>query len=185
MEKLVIPDQIETARLLLKKHELSDSARMFKTVDANRKLFEDFLPWVRPTKTQADSEKYIQDSIKNWEESAGFDFSILIKTSNQYIGNLGLHSLSLQHLRGEFGYWLDAKAQGKGYMIEAVKAFETVCFDGGLNRLEIRCAPSNERSAGVPKKLGYRLDGHLRDNFMVNGRVQDTLVFSKIRSDLI
>jgi RimJ/RimL family protein N-acetyltransferase len=184
MKKLDMPNQIETERLTLRKLDVEDGAVMFQRVDSNRKAFEEFFPWVKPTKTQADSEAYIKLSLKNWEESISFDFSILEKETNNYIGNLGLHTLSLEHLRGEFGYWLDAEAQGRGYMTEAVRALEKVCFSAGLNRLEIRCAPSNDKSSGVPKKLGYLLDGRLRSNFVVNDQIQDTLVFSKIRSDL-
>jgi len=184
MIKLIMPDQIETERLLLRKHQLEDGARMFKTVDSNRELFEVFLPWVKPTQSQQDSEDYIKLSLKNWEESISFDYSLLIKNGEIYIGNLGLHTLALAHRRGEFGYWLDQGAQGQGYMTEALVALQKVCFDAGLNRLEIRCAPANEKSAGVAKKLGYKLEAQLRDNFWIGDRVQDTLVFSKIKSDL-
>lgn len=184
LEKLEIPEKIETDRLILRKHEMQDGARMFQTVEKNRSLFDEFLPWVKTTKSQADTDAYIASALKHWAESTGFDFSILIKDSNQYIGNLGLHTVSLGNLRGEFGYWLSESAQGKGYMAEAVKAYEEVCFNAGLNRLEIRCAPSNKKSARIPQKLGYVLEGRLRENHVVNGEAQDTLVFSKLKTDL-
>jgi len=184
MNKITIPTEIKTVRLILRRHKIEDAARMFKTVDKNRELFEEFLPWVRATKAQADTEDYIKSTLQNWEKSTGFDFSIILKDSGRYIGNVGLHTIALAHLRGEFGYWMDQGEQGKGYMTEAVEAFERVCFDVGLNRLEIRCAPSNLSSAGIPKKLGYKLEGTFRENFMVNGIAQDTVIFAKIKSDL-
>ncbi len=52
------------------------------------------------------------------------------------------------------------------------------------NRLEIRCDELNERSAAVPKRLEYVLEGRLRNHLTTSdGRMRTTLIFSFIPTD--
>jgi len=100
------------------------------------------------------------------------------------MGNAGVHSISWENHRCELGYWILGSFEGQGYMAEAVATIEATCFKRGFNRIEIRCSSLNERSASVPKRLGYKLDGVLREEKVEAGRYRDTLVFAKIRSQL-
>lgn len=68
-------------------------------------------------------------------------------------------------------------------MTEAVKALT----DYGLNqlefrRIEIRCESTNLKSRAIPEKLGYELEGILRnDDLSADGsRLTDTCIYSSI-----
>lgn len=74
--------------------------------------------------------------------------------------------------------------EGKGLMSAAVSALEKTCFEIGFNRVEIRCSSLNLNSAGVPKRLGYKLDGTLRQDSLEKGKYRDTLVFSKLKTEI-
>jgi RimJ/RimL family protein N-acetyltransferase len=59
----------------------------------------------------------------------------------------------------EIGYWLHVDAGAKGYATRAARALT----DAGLqidevDRMIIVCDEANERSAAIPKRLGYTLD---------------------------
>jgi len=105
-----------------------------------------------------------------------FDFA------NRFIGYCGLERIDWA-LRGfEIGYWMRTSSTGKGYMTEAVKALESHVFEHcGCRRLMICCDALNERSAAIPKRLGFELEGILRNERLnVFGEPQDTMVWTKI-----
>lgn len=61
------------------------------------------------------------------------------------------------------GYWLDVEQRGHGYATEAVAALARACLELlGAVRVEIYCHPDNERSARVPRRLGFERLGHAR-----------------------
>ena len=50
--------------------------------------------------------------------------------------------------------------------------------------MEIRCDPRNERSAAVPRRLGYTLDATLRANARgPDGEMRDTQVWALLRGE--
>lgn len=62
----------------------------------------------------------------------------------------------------------------------AVLAFETF----GVNRLFLRCDARNHRSAAVPRRLGFSLEGTFRsDSRDPLGSLRDTQFFALIRDE--
>jgi RimJ/RimL family protein N-acetyltransferase len=50
-------------------------------------------------------------------------------------------------------------------MTEAVRAITSIAFDAlGARRVEIRCDPSNLKSARVAERAGFTLEGTLHNN---------------------
>lgn len=73
-----------------------------------------------------------------------------------------LGSFGLMTRRGpgtiEIGYWLHVEAVGHGYATRAVEALTPVALDlDGVKRVLIFCDEKNERSAAIPRRLGYQL----------------------------
>lgn len=64
----------------------------------------------------------------------------------------------------EIGYWLRRDAVGKGIATEMSSALVKVAFEfDKVRRLDLMCSPENERSAAVARRLGFTLEGRLRD----------------------
>jgi RimJ/RimL family protein N-acetyltransferase len=131
-----------------------------------------------------DEQTYIRMTRERWDGHELFDFGIFRASDQAYLGNVGVHSISWEHRRCELGYWLAGPYEGQGYMAEAVTALERMLFAMGFNRIEIRCSSANVRSSAVPRRLGYRLEGSLRQDCVEKGTYRDTWVFARIRSDL-
>ena len=85
----------------------------------------------------------------------------------------------------EIGYWINANFLKQGYATEAVKALIKVGFEiEQLDRIEIRCAPDNLPSQGIPKKLGFVHEGTLKNRTTdTNGKLRDVMIWTMFRED--
>lgn len=112
-------------------------------------------------------------------------FQLMDKTTGQIIGWCGFHTWYLDHARAEIGYALfDEKAKGKGLMSEAMQAIIAYGFQTmQLHRIEAFVGPNNVASLKTVQKFGFVKEGHLRSHFFTNGKYEDSLVFSLLRSE--
>jgi RimJ/RimL family protein N-acetyltransferase len=85
---------------------------------------------------------------------------------------------------GEIGVWLAPSAEGRGLITTAVRHMIDWAINvRGLHRVEWRNAPDNERSRAVAKRLGLTYEGTLRSDFVVNGKRQDSEVWSVLADE--
>jgi RimJ/RimL family protein N-acetyltransferase/predicted enzyme related to lactoylglutathione lyase len=182
MEKILLPILISTDRVTLKKHDRALADQMFEFVDQDRSRLREFLPWVDSTMTVEDEINYIEMTHIKWETYQLFDYGIYRNCDNQYMGNIGIHSIEWGHNRCEIGYWLLGRFEGQGYMTEAVLTLEKTCFEMGFNRIEIRCSATNHRSAQVPIRCGYNLEATLTQDSIERGIYRDTCIFGKVNT---
>jgi RimJ/RimL family protein N-acetyltransferase len=132
---------------------------MDDVIPANRAHLETFLPWAReePIGTEKRTE-LINGFIAKFAAREDFTMGIFDRATGAYIGGTGFHTRQGPGVL-EIGYWLAADAQGKGLMTEAAAALTRVAFSyAHAPRVEIRCEPANERSRGVPIRLGFTLE---------------------------
>lgn len=180
MEKGTFPEIIEGEKVVLKKHRLELAEQMFRYIDRDRERLRQFLPWVDKTKSAEDSAAFIKMSQKKWETGELFNYGIFDRETKTFMGNIGLLAVKWEHDRCEIGYWILSDFEGKGFMSSAVTALEKTCFDRGFHRVEIRCSSTNVRSAAVPRRLGYQLEGTFREDTVEQGKRRDTLIFGKL-----
>ncbi len=81
-------------------------------------------------------------------------------------------------------YWLDEAHQGKGIMTASCRAFISYAFTTWkLNRIAIQCATRNTRSRAIPERLGFTLEGMLREAEWLYDHYVDHAVYGLLRSD--
>jgi len=83
------------------------------------------------------------------------------------------------HASAKLGYAIRWQDWGKGFATEAADTllrfgFETV----GLHRVTAACGPDNLASRRVLDKLGFTVEGRLRDHVFTNGAWRDSLLYS-------
>jgi ribosomal-protein-serine acetyltransferase len=84
----------------------------------------------------------------------------------------------------EIGYWIDTRYSGNGYMTEAVQGITSFAFNElKARRVEIRCDSRNVKSRAIPERLGFTLEGVLKnDDISVDGNgLRDTCVYAKVK----
>lgn len=94
-----------------------------------------------------------------------------------------------QVFRGPFqscvlGYQLDAQAQGRGLMFEALSAALADAFTArALHRVQAAFLPENERSARLLERLGFERIGIARRYLFINGAWRDHVLSALINPD--
>lgn len=106
------------------------------------------------------------------------------KDDGALIGNCSVFNWSAQSRRAELGYTLARPAWGQGFMHEALQAVVDYAFGPmQLNRLEADIDPRNQASARSLDRLGFQLEGLLRQRWIVAGEVSDTALYGLLQSD--
>lgn len=85
---------------------------------------------------------------------------------------------------GEIGFILRRDCWRRGYVSEAARAVITHGFGAmGLRRIYGDTDPDNAGSIGVMVKLGFRLEGRLRESWKTHIGVRDSLIYGLLRDE--
>ncbi|WP_169747701.1 GNAT family N-acetyltransferase [Demequina subtropica] len=151
-----VPARIETERLTIRRFLPEDAPAVSSVIAANREHLVRYLAWAEdePKSPEARSRK-IAENIARHEAGVDFLMGLFDRTTGQYLGSAGLHPL--EDGRGlEIGYWISAEHEGRGLVTEAVAALTRVgLLHAGAGVVEIYHRPDNERSAAIPRRLGF------------------------------
>ena len=168
---------LETERLRLGLPGREDAAEIVRFYAANRDHLQPWSPTFQPVLF---SERFWREEAdrRRAEFEAGRELCCFLATREEHgrvIGNVSLTQIT----RGAFqactlGYALAADAQGRGYMVEAVRGAVGFAFAKlGLHRVMANYVPRNHRSAAVLSRAGFTVEGYARDYLMINGRWED------------
>ena len=97
------------------------------------------------------------------------------------IGQVGLSQINRGAAQsGRLGYSIDAAAQGRGLMREALAAVIAQVFSArvDLHRLQANVRPENARSLILLKRLGFEREGSARDYLHIDGAWRDHEMFA-------
>lgn len=138
----------------------TDAPALFAATDQNRRHLREWLPWLDGIQTAEDTSKFISLTNKKLRDRTGLSLGIDFRGG--LVGVIDLHEMDLINRSAKIGYWLAEMHQGQGIMTRSAEALIRYAFEEmALNRLEIRVAPENERSQGIPRRLGFLHEGRL------------------------
>ena len=165
-------------RLLEERH----ASAAFALMDRDREYLREWLDFVDKTRTEEVWRKFVRASLEQFAACEGFTAGIW--EGDQFLGVIGTKKIDWANGKAEIGYWIGRVFQGRGIMTDACRVVLDYLFgELRLNRVEIHCATGNARSAGVPRRLGFTLEGIRREAELVNGRFYDLLLFSLLRRE--
>lgn len=165
----------------LRLFEESDAESLHELIERNRAHLARWLPWAEG-QTLEGTQAFIRMSREQLADNDGFQAAIL--EHGRIIGAIGFHRVDWLHRSTGIGYWLAADAQGRGTMTLGVSALLDFAFRAWrLNRVVIRAAVENDRSRAIPERLGFRLEGTLRQAEFVSGRYVDHAVYSMLADE--
>lgn len=177
MKTLKVTDGIE-----LRPFEVTDSNLCYEIIVKNRIFLEPWLPWIRRTHSVSDLQKRFEWFLEKMKTQEAANLGIW--HSNKIVGGIGYFGHDPENHLLEIGFWIIEDAQGKGIATASCKVLQDYLFDEvKINRIEMRCSPQNERSQAVANRLGYSLEGTIRENLLINGLYQDLLLYSLLKRE--
>lgn len=168
--------------LLLRTYQPDDAALLFQAVDANRQHLRTWLPWADHNRKQEHSLQFIQQSIVQQNAQEALILGIFM--DRVIIGGISMHHWDHSLRKAQLGYWIAANHQGKGVMTRCCSRFIGFLFDKlSLNKIEIHFAAGNERSAVIARKLGFTIEGIIRQSLELQGRLEDRVIAGLLRTE--
>jgi len=152
------PEQLRAGELLLRRARTSDAEAVAAAVRASLDHLRPWLPWATTAAGDYRTQfARLSEADQMWR--AGTDYVyVVLSPDGTLIGNIGLHR-RVGDGGVEIGYWISASQTRRGYGTAAAGALtEAAAALPGVTRTEIHCDETNAASAGIPRKLGYRLD---------------------------
>ncbi|MBK8868766.1 MAG: GNAT family N-acetyltransferase [Dermatophilaceae bacterium] len=172
---------LTTARLVLRPFRDADRREVFELHSNARVMrYWDSAPW--RDETQAD--RFLARCRALSDNEAGARVAVERRDTGRFIGWIGLQHWDHDNRSANLGYVFAEHAWGQGYATEAGRALLEWGFDVmDLNRVSAQTDTRNEASARVLTKLGFTLEGILRENVIVDGEVSDDATYSLLRRE--
>jgi ribosomal-protein-serine acetyltransferase len=162
---LELPERLETERLVLRPYRAGDGPVYFAVCQRNR---EHLVPYeadnpARKVQTVEDAEVLVRQFAADWISRRAFFLGAWHKDDGAFAAQVYVGATSWELPEFEIGYFVDRDHEGRGFVVEAVKACLSFAFEAlGAHRASLRCSDTNARSSRVAERCGFVLEGHLR-----------------------
>ncbi len=174
--------ELQTERLLLRKitsQDVEDLYEIYSDPEVMR-YFDDRYAF----ETMAEAEEMAAGYVKGLREGTEYRWGIVLKETGKMVGTCGFHALSEYHKRVEVGYDLNREYWGRKIMTEALTLIIDLAFRKcGVNRIEAFVEPPNAASRILLEKLGFSLEGTLREHEMCRGELIDIQILGLLKKD--
>lgn len=172
---------MQTARLLLRPMVPEDveAIHAFKSDPMATRMFgED------PHTDLEQTRRWVLDGIEGRTNGKCLVWVMELHPEGQVIGQCCLWNIDKGMMHAELGYELLRSHWKRGLMSEALTAVLDHGFDVmGLNRIEASPLSVNTASQNVLFRLGFKLEGLLRERHLHEGQWHDEMWFGLLRSE--
>ncbi len=172
--------RIETERTVLRCWEPKDAPLLSAAVESSLDHLRGWMPWAAGEPKSLDERaEFLRAMRAAFDRDEEYVYGIFNRDESAVIGGTGLHRRDDGNCL-EIGYWVHVDWIGRGLATEISMALTNAAFElHKVDWVEIRCDPSNARSAAIPHKLGYSLDATLRRRRTTpQGQPEGTMIWS-------
>lgn len=181
---LEFPSEFYTERLIIRMPKPGDGKVVFDAIQASLDELKPWMPFAQKEQYEEETEINIRDSYVKFIKREDLRLLIFHKETGDFIASSGLHRIDWSVPKFEIGYWIDTRYSGKGYITEAVKGISKFAFsDLKARRIEIRCDSKNDKSRKVPERLGFSLEGVLKNSAISaeGNELRDTCIYAMVK----
>lgn len=172
---------IETARLTLRRLELTDAEKMFRNWTSDENVTR-FLRW-DAHKEIGDTKNMIQQWVNNYQHDSTYYWGMYRK-DGEMIGSIGITITSEYDRQGSLGYKIGSRFWNQGYSSEAARAVIDYMFrNTDMERIDAFSSVENPASRKVMEKVGMKQEGLLRHYYKTRDGFHDCTMYGIIRND--
>ncbi|PGY08513.1 GNAT family N-acetyltransferase [Bacillus sp. AFS031507] len=183
---LDFPNQFYTERLFIRMPLPGDGKVVYQAMQSSLNELKEWMPWAHREQTEEDVEVNMREAHAKFITREDLRLHIFNRETGEFIGSSGMHRINWNIPKVEIGYWIDTRYSGQGYIKEAAEAITKFAFtELKAKRVEIRCDSKNIKSRAIPERLGFTLEGILRDDEMSADRkdLRDTCIYAIISNN--
>ena len=176
------PEEFSTERLVIRMPRPGDGRAVYEAVTASINELKPWMPFAQKEQSEQDVELNIRTSYISFLKREDLRLLVFLKETGEFVASSGLHRIDWSIPKFEIGYWIDSRFGGKGYMTEAVKGIAEFAFhELNARRVEIRCDKRNIKSRAIPERLGFTLEGILKNEALSveTKELRDTCIYAK------
>ncbi|KIL38777.1 hypothetical protein SD70_24100 [Gordoniibacillus kamchatkensis] len=177
-------ERFYTERLLMRLPLPGDGQAVYEAVQDSLPELRPWMIWAHRHQSLEETERLVEDSHAAFLDRTDLRFHAFLRSTGKLVLCCGLHRIDWDARKFEIGYWLRTPYAGCGYATEAARGLEQLAIRQlRANRIEIRVDSNNVRSIKVAERLGYTLEGTLRQDGWnaAHTALRNTLVFAKVR----
>lgn len=163
----------------LKTLESAHAETLFSLIDNHRTYLRRWLPWVDQQTDIECIHHFIEHAEDQLKTNAGLHVGMWYH--QELTGVIGVPRIDWPNKSLSFGYWIAEPFQGNGIVSRSLSfLIDFVIAELKINRIEIRCAPTNVRSRNIPERLGFVEEGRLREAEWLNDHYCDHIIYSML-----
>lgn len=101
-----------------------------------------------------------------------------IEYFNEIVGVTGYNTIHKDLKKVEIGYWLSSKQQGKGIITRSCNKLIQYAFNElDIEKVQISVAAENIKSRNVCERLGFKLEGIIKNSEKLHDKIVDHAVY--------
>ena len=182
-----VPYRIETERLVIRPYDPRDAPLLKDAIERSREHLWDWMSWTpEEPEPLEDVVQRLRSFRAQFDADENWIMGVWAPDESRLLAGTGLHPRGGEGSL-EIGYWVAVDAIGQGIATELTAVLTRVCIELlDLDRIDLQIEPANERSAKVPRKLGFTYEGTLRRRLpRREGQPRaDSMVFTLLREEL-
>ncbi|EMH4164546.1 GNAT family N-acetyltransferase [Pluralibacter gergoviae] len=140
--------------------------------------------YVADSRSEAEIRAAFESRLPTWAPGCAHWLCLMVreKESGRALGVTGY--IQREPDAGEVGFLFFPAAQGRGYGTESLRAVCDFAFSTGkLRRLSATVTAGNLASRGALEKVGFRLEGELRESFQLAGEWHNDWLFGLLSGE--
>lgn len=165
----------------------ADIEPFFFLIQRNRHRLQNYFPMtVNSTGNISSTRVYVEQKLL---EAAKQEFMLFMvhNQEGQLVGVMQAKNFDRHIQKCEVGYFIDEMHVNRGYATRAMESLLRFLFTNQkLEKVYCRIDPDNKASIRIAEKLGFALEGRLRQEFQTGtGQIIDILYYGIFRKDFL
>ena len=174
---------LTTQRTFIRPIESADATAVFHyRSDAETNKYQGFIP-----KTIQEVEAFIAKNSNQINiNNTWFQLVIVEESTNQIIGDIGIHFIGDDGFQCEIGCTLNKNYHKKGFATETLQAVISYLFkDLTKHRIITSIDPENINSIRLIERLGFRKEAHFKKSLWIKGEWVDDVIYALLSEEFL